>query len=463
MKEKEFISLLSLAFGCSEKNHRLPKAWNKIIGENFILAMENTEDNSPVFTKSRISKLKQMISIALEIYTEGDSRPIGRNSPYIRNAFVALYRMLSSFDRLDAACCLLRAIIYLSCNDLRGDTPDKIETIKDPVVISELFLWAITRGYRDSVSPRYLDTICTLVYQYFYLLLTRILPRIESGTVEEYLSDLDSCKLLFANLIRIHLADFEQMKSEMFLKDNIIDKNAIYIISKLKDITFNKAPKCSLRDELDKIVPKERRIIMLESFISDNKGTKKTGQWDAGPSVIIDIIENVLQDLWCDSLVCDQDYYYDLHYYGANTIITDGASMMYRTTIIYLLMHRFLVVKWIGGDITDETIDMCVVIENNCYSELVYDKGRIETQFDQMKYFLINFKKMTTNEQRFNDIQRFVSEEQLLFVFACGLCSFSRNSKSKTEPNVNLIYDKYVKSIYVEPLLDRFNKSNDEA
>lgn len=174
MKEKEFISLLSLAFGCSEKNHRLPKAWNKIIGENFILAMENTADNSPVFTKSRISKLKQMISIALEIYTEGDSRPIGRNSPYIRNAFVALYRMLSSFDRLDAACCLLRAIIYLSCNDLRGDTPDKIETIKDPVVISELFLWAITRGYRDSVSPRYLDTICTLVYQYFYLLLTRI-------------------------------------------------------------------------------------------------------------------------------------------------------------------------------------------------------------------------------------------------------------------------------------------------
>lgn len=67
--------------------------------------------------------------------------------------------------------------------------------------------------------------------------------------------------------------------------------------------------------------------------------------------------------------------------------------MMYRTTIIYLLMHRFLVIKWIGGDITDETIDMCVVIENNCYSELVYDKGRIETQFDQMKYFLINFKK----------------------------------------------------------------------
>jgi hypothetical protein len=74
MKEKEFISLLSFAFGCSEKNHYLPKEWNKIVGENFILAMENTENNSPVFTKSRINKLKLMIAIALEIYIEADSQ-----------------------------------------------------------------------------------------------------------------------------------------------------------------------------------------------------------------------------------------------------------------------------------------------------------------------------------------------------------------------------------------------------
>ena len=37
MKEKEFISLLSFAFGCSENNHHLPKEWNKIVGENFFL------------------------------------------------------------------------------------------------------------------------------------------------------------------------------------------------------------------------------------------------------------------------------------------------------------------------------------------------------------------------------------------------------------------------------------------
>lgn len=462
MKEKEFISLLSFAFGCSEKNHHLPKEWNKIVGENFILAMENTENNSPVFTKSRINKLKLMIAIALEIYIEADSQLTGCNSPYIQNVWVAVHRIRSSFDRIDAACCLLHAIIYLSCIDLRGDTPDNIETINDPVVISELFLWAITRGFRDSVSPKYLDTICTLVYQYFYLLLTRILSHIESETVEEYLSDSDSHKVLFDNLIRIHLTDFKKMKDEMLLKEDIKDKKAIYIISKLQKITFNKAPNFSLRYDLEKTVPKEKRTVMLESFISDSKGTRMTGYWDAGPSVAINIIEMVLQNLWYDSLVCDQKYYYDLHYYGINTIIANDASMVYRTTITYLLLHRFLVIKWTGGEITDEIINMCVSIENNYSPEVVYDKERIETEFDQMKYFLIGLKKLTTNQQRFSDIQGYISEEQLFFVFACGLCSFFRNSKSKTEPNADLIYDKYIKEIYITPLLDRFNKSSEE-
>ena len=134
-----------------------------------------------------------------------------------------------------------------------------------------------------------------------------------------------------------------------------------------------------------------------------------TGYWDAGPSVAINIIEMVLQNLWYDSLVCDQKYYYDLHYYGINTIIANDASMVYRTTITYLLLHRFLVIKWTGGEITDEIINMCVSIENNYSPEVVYDKERIETEFDQMKYFLIGLKKMTTNQQRFSDIQGYTS------------------------------------------------------
>ena len=105
---------------------------------------------------------------------------------------------------------------------------------------------------------------------------------------------------------------------------------------------------------------------------------------------------------------------------------------------------------------------MCVSIENNYSPEVIYDKRRIETEFDQMKYFLIGLKKLTTNQKRFSDIQGYISEEQLFFVFACGLCSFFRNSKSKTEPNADLIYDKYIKEIYITPLLDRFNKSSEE-
>ena len=114
------------------------------------------------------------------------------------------------------------------------------------------------------------------------------------------------------------------------------------------------------------------------------------------------------------------------------------------------------------GEITDEIINMCVSIENNYSPEVIYDKRRIETEFDQMKYFLIGLKKLTTNQKRFSDIQGYISEEQLFFVFACGLCSFFRNSKSKTEPNADLIYDKYIKEIYITPLLDRFNKSSEE-
>lgn len=451
MTEKDFFNLLLPTFGCKgEDTKYLPPAWDDIVDKRFPLEIKNAADDKTIFTFARIDKLKRMLAIVLEIYSKDHITSQSSD----RNSEIAKYRIKSPSDRIDAACWLMRVIIYMSCEELRGDTPDNLVNIKDEIVLSELFLWAFLRGFQDMVSGEYLDVICTIVYEYFILLFNRFLPhtRLKKSRTQAYLSDPELCKTLFADLLRVHTADFTHMKSEI---PDLIEKGdsyAQYIFSHVENLSFLKSPHCNIRNELLRLFSGERRMIMMVSHKTDEINTSVTRYWDAGPSVIMEIIRTVIDDLWYNEIICDGDYVYNLLHEGEHNSISNYGISLYCHILCSLLFHKFLVIRWNGLEITDELIKLCIDAEAEFCPGVITDAARIESQYNQMKSFLTLAKELTTKEQRFPDIMEKITGTQLFFGLGCGLFVFYKNSKCKKEPNEDRIYDAFIKSIYNPPL-----------